>query len=65
MYNELKEVAHEQGVPFLTTRTWTTNDDHLRFLLASGFCRVIEVPSDRAPGIGTVYLAYPVGHLRC
>lgn len=61
LYDEFEGVARQWGLPFLTTRTWTTNDDHLRLLSARGFRRVIELPHDREPHVGTVYLAYSVG----
>src|SRR6478736_2875217 len=53
LYDQLEAVAREWRLPFLTIRTWTTNDDHLRLLRARGFRRVIELPHDREPHVGT------------
>ena len=41
--------------PYVTTRTWGTNDSHIALLEAFGFDRVVRVPDDRGPGIDTVY----------
>lgn len=58
LYDNLEAIANEREVPYLTTRTWTTNASHLRLLRSRGFIKVAEQPHDRAAGLGTVYLAY-------
>ena len=60
LYDAFETAARVRGVPYLTTRTWTTNYAHLRLLRERGFCRVSQLTDDRAEGIGTVYLAYRI-----
>jgi ribosomal protein S18 acetylase RimI-like enzyme len=44
--------------PYVTTRTWSTNDSHLALLDELGFENVATVPDDRGDGIDTVYYAF-------
>lgn len=60
LYDALEATARQRAVPYLTTRTWTTNSGHLGFLHSRGFQRVAQLPNDRSTGVGTVYLAYQV-----
>lgn len=60
LYDALERRARELRVPYLTTRTWTTNTSHLDLLRARGFWSVAELPDHRDSGVGTVYLAYAV-----
>lgn len=41
--------------PYVTTRTWSTNDSHIALLEELGFETVTRVPDDRGPGVDTVY----------
>jgi ribosomal protein S18 acetylase RimI-like enzyme len=41
--------------PYVTTRTWGTNDSHIALLEEFGFETLSRVPDDRGPGIDTVY----------
>lgn len=43
--------------PYVTTRTWSTNDSHLALLDELGFENVATLPDDRGDGIDTVYYA--------
>lgn len=52
-------VLHElpSGVesPYITTRTWSSNDSHLSLLDELGFEKIHTIPNDRGPGVDTVY----------
>lgn len=56
MYENLLATARElnQGV---ATRTWATNEAHIRLLHQLGFAEIHRIPDDRGPGIDTVYFA--------
>ena len=41
--------------PYVTTRTWSTNDSHVALLMELGFEEVTRIPDDRGPGLDTVY----------
>ena len=43
--------------PFVSTRTWNTNESHLNILDSLGFELVTIIENDRVPGINTLYLA--------
>jgi ribosomal protein S18 acetylase RimI-like enzyme len=61
LYDAFEAAAHRLTVPYLTTRTWTSNAAHLRLLRDRGWRRVVELPDDRDAGVGTVYYARVVG----
>lgn len=61
LYRALADHAGRCDVPYLTTRTWTTNDSHARLLAELGFRVVATRPDERAPGIGSVHFACRVG----
>lgn len=58
LYDALERLAGEFCLPYLTTRTWTTNASHLGLLRSRGFKSVAQLSHHRSDGIGTVYLAY-------
>jgi ribosomal protein S18 acetylase RimI-like enzyme len=60
LYARLREDAFRQGIPYLLTRTWSTNRAHLRLLSRLGFREVERVDGERGPGVDTVYLASEV-----
>lgn len=60
MYAELKQVTRAAGLRYVTTRTWSTNDSHLRLLYRLGFEVVFRVGDERTAGIDSIYLALPV-----
>jgi ribosomal protein S18 acetylase RimI-like enzyme len=60
LYDALERQALERRVPYVTTRTWSTNTSHLRLLDERGFVVVDRTPDDRGGGIGTLYLACAV-----
>jgi len=45
--------GHRQ--PYVTTRTWGTNDSHIELLEEFGFDCIARIKNDRGPGIDTVY----------
>lgn len=61
MYHELL-TGVPPGVrdPYVTTRTWSTNDRHFQLLDELGFETVTTIRDDRGEGINTVYYALPV-----
>lgn len=61
MYEKLIIGAREAGLPWVTTRTWSTNTSHLGLLRQLGFREVMRMSADREPGVDTVYLARPIG----
>lgn len=61
LYDALADQARRRGVPYLTTRTWTTNGSHIGVLAHRGFVEVARQPGERAPGVGSVYFACRVG----
>lgn len=60
LYEALEAHAYKERLPFLATRTWSTNSTHLPFLVAGGFKEVHHVLDDRAPGIHTLYFVRQV-----
>lgn len=58
LYNYLeRQLPETYRLPFLTTRTWTTNLIHHKILEEIGFKQVIRLENHRGPGIDTVYYA--------
>lgn len=55
LYRKLNLVAVSEGLPYIVTRTWSTNESHIRVLLATGFFEVLRLQDDRAMGIDTLY----------
>jgi ribosomal protein S18 acetylase RimI-like enzyme len=51
----LQDLPESRREPFVTTRTWSTNDSHVELLAELGFEEVTRIPDDRGPGIDTVY----------
>ena len=47
---EAQQVGHS-----VLTRTWSSNDAHIRVLIRFGFAEVKRIPDGRGPGIDTVY----------
>jgi ribosomal protein S18 acetylase RimI-like enzyme len=56
MYLELLTAIPESlHQPYITTRTWSTNDNHLNLLEELGFELLTRIEDDRGEGIDTVY----------
>lgn len=53
-YTELLQIAEELGRPVMT-RTWSTNDSHIRVLNKMGLKEIKRIDNGRGPGIDTVY----------
>lgn len=61
MYLELlTNVPDSVGEPYVTTRTWSTNERHLRLLNELGFELLKRIENDRGNGIDTVYYGIAV-----
>ena len=61
MYEELlTNTPEEIRDPYVTTRTWSTNDRHLNLLDDLGFELLERVEDDRGDGIDTVYYGIEV-----
>lgn len=61
MYQELlTNVPPEVLDPYVTTRTWHTNDHHLDLLDELGFELLERIENDRGDGIDTVYYGIEV-----
>lgn len=43
--------------PYITRRTWSTNQANLTLLKSRGFEEIIRLPDHREPGVDTIYLA--------
>lgn len=56
----LTDVPDAVRDPYVTTRTWSTNDSHLALLGELGFENVATIQDDRGAGIHTVYYAIEV-----
>jgi len=54
LYAELEEIAKQRNMPIMT-RTWSTNDSHIRVLHKIGMREVKRIEDGRGPGIDTVY----------
>lgn len=61
MYLELlTDVPESVSEPYVTTRTWSTNDRHLQLLDELGFELLARLEDDRGNGIDTVYYGIDV-----
>ncbi len=60
LYDALEQTAFERSLPYLSTRTWSTNTEHIRMLNRRGFEEVLRRVDERAPGIDTLYFAVSV-----
>lgn len=61
MYHELlTDLPADVREPYVTTRTWSTNDSHLRLLNELGFELLKRIEDDRGDGIDTVYYGIAV-----
>lgn len=49
------KLPNELQCSFISTRTWSTNDDHIRILKSLGFDMVCEIENDRKQGVNTQY----------
>lgn len=47
-------------MPYLSTRTWNQNGNHLKGLKRQGFNLILTVKDHRGPGVDTMYFAYPI-----
>jgi hypothetical protein len=43
--------------PWITRRTWSTDDQNIELMLARGYREVLRLPNHRGPDIDTVYFA--------
>lgn len=60
-YKEIeKEVCKSKLNNHISTRTWSTNQTHIRILESLGYKKIIEIENDRGAGIHTVYFAKEV-----
>ena len=54
MYQKLMGIARTcEGA--ISTRTWSTNNAHIKVLSQLGFCESLRIRDGRGPGIDTVY----------
>lgn len=58
MYEHIARLPAEIASPFITTRTWSTNDTHIPLLVSLGYREVVRLPDHRGVGIDTVYYAH-------
>lgn len=56
----LTDVPERYRDPYVTTRTWSTNESHLSLLDELGFENLATIEDDRGEGIHTVYYGIPV-----
>lgn len=54
LYTELEEIARQRNQPIMT-RTWSTNDSHIRVLNKIRMQEVKRIEDGRGPGLDTVY----------
>jgi hypothetical protein len=54
----LNDLIPELQSPYWATRTWSTNNDHLRLLNKIGFSHAVTFENHRGDGIDTVYYVY-------
>lgn len=54
LYKELEEIAKARNLPIMT-RTWSSNDGHIRVLHNIGMQEVNRIKDGRGPGLDTVY----------
>lgn len=62
LYDALTAQARRSKAPWITTRTWSTNTQHLRLLSDRGFIEVAR--RARQGSIASVYLALSVASIR-
>ncbi|NLP37885.1 MAG: GNAT family N-acetyltransferase [Firmicutes bacterium] len=56
MYEYLENSLPEERTPdVISTRTWSTNDSHIKILKRRGFSEALRIHNDRGSGIDTVY----------
>jgi len=61
LYHELlTDVPEDVREPYVTTRTWDSNDRHLDLLSDLGFELLTRIEDDRGEGIDTVYYGIAV-----
>lgn len=61
LYHFMKyDVPEAYQQPYISTRTWSGNDNHLKGLKHQGFDTILRMKDHRGPGIDTVYFAYEV-----
>lgn len=53
----LEDLPDDYRLDSVSTKTWSTNDDHISILDSFGFECVKRIPDDRGEGIDTVYYA--------
>ncbi|GGG25406.1 GNAT family N-acetyltransferase [Paenibacillus abyssi] len=53
-YEELAEIAKQENQPIMT-RTWSTNDSHIRVLNKIGMQEIKRIKNGRGPELDTVY----------
>lgn len=56
----LRDLPDDVRLPYVTTRTWSTNEGHLQLLDELGFENIHTIPDDRGEGIDTVYYGISV-----
>ena len=54
MYQKLLDIAQRRDLP-VSTRTWSTNDAHIKVLSRLGFYELLRIRDGRGQGIDTVY----------
>lgn len=54
LYAELEEIAKQRKQPIMT-RTWSTNDSHIRILNKIRMQEVKRIENGRGPGLDTIY----------
>ncbi|WP_059041333.1 GNAT family N-acetyltransferase [Paenibacillus rubinfantis] len=54
LYKELEVIAKARNLPIMT-RTWSTNNGHIRVLHRIGMQEVQRIKDGRGPGLDTVY----------
>ena len=56
----MTDVPEDVREPYVTTRTWDSNDRHLDLLSDLGFELLTRIEDDRGEGIDTVYYGIAV-----
>lgn len=58
MYKEsMRGLPEDLKLPYIATRTWSTNIAHIDLLEKLGFVKVKQIDEDRVGGVHTVYFA--------
>ncbi|MCT2537132.1 GNAT family N-acetyltransferase [Aquibacillus koreensis] len=62
LYQFMKDDIKQQGLeePYLTTRTWSSNDAHIHILKSLQFDTVERLKDHRGPGVDTLYFGRKV-----